>query len=289
VGVFVERLASGAVLEAETTQPAYAGDLRTAVADNPLWYHTMELATGVVTPGWFDLRPIVHRMPWPDVRGKRCLDIGTYDGYLAFELERRGAAEVVCTDLSDETEWDWTPDVRAQGPARMEELAGGEKGRGFLIARQALGSSVERRSLSIYDLSPETVGKFDVVVCGSLLLHLRDPLRALEAVRSVCGGVFLSAEEVRLVLTALHPRLPVVELDGRRGFQWWVPNAAGHRRMLEAAGFEVEQGTRPYCIPFGPAHPRPALWSGLRSWVVRRLLTGGWGVPTAAALARPHA
>ena len=38
-------------------------------------------------------------MPWPDVRGKRCLDVGTYDGFLAFELERRGAASVVATDI----------------------------------------------------------------------------------------------------------------------------------------------------------------------------------------------
>ena len=57
----------------------------------PLWYHTLELPGGIVTPGWFDLRGVVDRLPWPDVRGKRCLDVGTYDGFYAFELERRGA------------------------------------------------------------------------------------------------------------------------------------------------------------------------------------------------------
>jgi tRNA (mo5U34)-methyltransferase len=265
----------------------FDGDLQAAVDSNPLWYHTMELAPGVVTPGWFDLRPIIDRMPWPDVRGKRCLDVGTWDGFLAFELERRGASEVVCTDLSDESEWDWTPDAMSYGPEYMAELAGPEKGRGFLIARQALGSSVERRQMSIYDLSPDAVGQFDVVVCGSLLLHLRDPLRALNALRSVCSGVLLSAEEVRLGLTARAPRRPLAELDGTK-VQWWIPNVAGHRRMVESGGFSIERATRPYCIPFGQAHPRRPFLRTLRTRVVRVAMTGRFGVPTAAVLARPY-
>ena len=54
----------------------------------------MELAPGVVTPGWFDLRGILDVLPWPDVEDKRCLDVGTYDGQLAFELERVEVAVV---------------------------------------------------------------------------------------------------------------------------------------------------------------------------------------------------
>ena len=90
-----------------------------AVASVPVWYHTMELAPGVVTPGWFDLRPIVDHLPWPGVAGKRCLDVGTYDGFLAFELERRGASEVVAIDIDDHDRWDWPPDVRATGPGSV--------------------------------------------------------------------------------------------------------------------------------------------------------------------------
>jgi tRNA (mo5U34)-methyltransferase len=249
----------------------------------------MELAPGVVTPGWFDLRPIVDRMPWPDVRGKRCLDIGTYDGFLAFELERRGAAEVVCTDVTDHRGWDWPPDARAQGPEVLAEYGGPEKGRGFEIARQALGSSAQLRRISIYELDPDSVGRFDVVVCGSLLLHLRDPLRALEAVRSVCDGVFLSAEEIRLSLSVRHPRRPLAELNGSGVLcQWWVPNLAGHRRMLFAAGFEIERRCRPYSIPFGPAHPPRPGWRSIGVQAMRRLSTGHSGVPTGAVLARPR-
>jgi hypothetical protein len=35
------------------------------------------------------------------------------------------------------------------------------------------------------------VGRFDLVYLGSLLVHLRDPVRALECVRSVCDGLLI--------------------------------------------------------------------------------------------------
>ena len=263
--------------------------LQEAVDGNPVWYHTLDLPGGVVTPGWFDLRAVAQRLPWPDVRGKRCLDVGTYDGFFAFELERRGAAEVVAVDVPDHADWDWPPDVRAQGPVRLAELAGPEKGRGFEIARAALGSSVEKVAMTIYELDPERLGTFDVVVCGSLLLHLRDPLRALEAIRGVCGGVLLSSEEIDLALSLRHPRRPVARINGSGDLaQWWVPNVAGHRRMVFAAGFRIVAAMRPYSDPFGVSHP---LGSDVRTRLRaagRKALTGNNGVPHAALLAAPR-
>jgi tRNA (mo5U34)-methyltransferase len=258
------------------------------VADVPLWYHTLELPGGVVTPGWFDLRREAQRLPWPDVRGRRCLDVGTYDGFYAFELERRGAAEVVATDIASHTEWDWPAPIRAQGGDALAALAG-PKGAGFDVAHAALGSRVRKREISVYDLSPDTLGTFDVVVCGSILLHLRDPVRALEAIRSVCNGWLLSVEAVSLRLTALMRKRPAAELceDDRR-CQWWTANAAGHRRMVEAAGFRVAAARRPFCEPFGAGHPerRRRHRHALAAAAAQRLLTGGVGVPHAAVLAQ---
>jgi tRNA (mo5U34)-methyltransferase len=259
---------------------------RERVAAHDLWYHTMELAPGVVTPGWFDLRPVVDRMPWPDVRGKRCLDVGPYDGFLSFELERRGAAEVVAADIGSHLEWDWPAHMRERAP-ELAAVAGSDVGEGFRIARELLGSAVERVEVSAYDLSPERVGRFDFVVCGSLLLHLRDPVRALEAMASVCDGKLLSAETIRLGLTAMHPREPAAELVGVGEWcQWWVPNAAGHRRMLSSSGFEVERSTRPYAVPFGRAHPPARRVGRLGDPILSRLVPGWPGVPHSAALAR---
>jgi tRNA (mo5U34)-methyltransferase len=255
--------------------------------NSTLWYHTIALPGGVVTPGWFDLRPIVERMPWPDVRGKRCLDVGTYDGFLAFELERRGAAEVVAIDIGSHENWDWPPDMRATGPENLARLAGPEKGASFEIAKRALGSNVERVIMNVYDLSPDAPGgMFDVVTCGSLMLHLRDPLRALEAIRSVCSGQFLSAEEIRLDLTALLRRTPVLRLNGSGELcQWFIPNAAGHRRMLYAAGFAIERSSKPYTIPYGVAHRAPPVGLHAKAQIgLQRLLAGGPGVPHSASL-----
>jgi tRNA (mo5U34)-methyltransferase len=263
-------------------------DVRAAVAANTLWYHTMELRPGVVTPGWFDLRPIVDQMTWPDVRGKRCLDIGTYDGYLAFELEKRGAAEVVATDISDHALWDWPYELKVQGPERLAAIAG-EKGAGFEIASRALGSAVKKITVSIYDLRPDLVGTFDVVVCGALLLHLRDPVKAVESVRSVCTGSFLSAEQIDPWLTLLHRRKPVTNMSGiGEHMQWHVPNRAGHVQIVRAGGFKIERTSRPYSVAFGPAHPvPPRTFAILRKKAISQLVTGGFGVAHQAVLARP--
>jgi tRNA (mo5U34)-methyltransferase len=265
-----------------------AEDVRAAVAANRLWYHAIDLPHGVTTPGWFDLRSVADRLPWPDVRGKRCLDIGTYDGFLAFELERRGAAEVVATDIADHNLWDWPYALRREGPERLAQIAG-EKGAGFEIAARALGSSVRKVEMSIYDLGPDTLGTFDVVVCGSLLLHLRDPVRALEAVRSVVSGSFLSSEQIDAELTLLHPRKPLTNLTGIGELvQWHVPNRAGHLKLVEAGGFRIVRRGAPYSVRFGPSHPPVGSgWRLQRRKAVTRAVTRDWGVAHNAVLAEP--
>jgi tRNA (mo5U34)-methyltransferase len=259
--------------------------------DVSLWYHTLELPGGVVTPGWFDLREQRDKLPWPEVEGKRCLDVATYDGFYAFELERRGAAEVVAIDIGGHEEWDWPARLRVLGGEGLAKFAG-EKGHGFEVARAALDSNVQKRIASVYELSPDELGTFDVVVCGSLLLHLRDPVRALEAIRSVCSGWFLSVEAISLLLTVLFPRRPMATLcqeDIR--CQWWTVNTAGHRRMLDAAGFDVERSTPAFAEPFGVSHPAHKNRSHSPRWLgasaFRRVFAGGNGVPHAALLARP--
>ena len=258
--------------------------------DRLLWYHTIELPDGVVTPGWFDLRPTVAALPWPDVRGKRCLDVGTYDGFLAFELERRGAAEVVAVDINDHARWDWPPDVRATGGANLAELAGPQRGAGFRLAAEALGSKVSLQSTSVYELDPATHGMFDVVVCGSLMLHLRDPLRALEAIRSVCGEAFLSTEEIDLGLSLRNRKQPVARINGVGSLcQWWIPNRAGHLRMVRSAGFDIAKVGPMYANHFGGAHPPQTGWRETARAQLQRRVLGSSGVPHSSVLATPGA
>ena len=263
-------------------------DAREAVASHDFWYHTMEVAPGVETPGWFDLRPILAHMPWPDLRGKRCLEVGPYDGHLTFEMERRGASEVVAADIGSPWEWDWPLRSRESGPKAVAAMSGERTGEGFRIAKEALGSKAERVEISAYDLSPENVGTYDFVICGSLMLHLREPVRALEAIRSVCREQFLSAETISPWLSVVHRRRAAARFRGGDRCQWWIPNPAGHGLMVESAGFEIQRAVRPYAIPLGPAHP--ARGSRLRASPEHLLaapVVRGVGVPHSALLCRP--
>ena len=128
--------------------------MQAAVDAHPFWYHTIDVAPGVTTPGWFDLRHVVDPIPFPDVRGKRCLDIGTFDGFYAFEIERRGAAEVVAIDVEDHEALGLAARLPRRRPGPRPRLSGPPKGAGFRLARELIGSKVDWRPLNIYDLDP---------------------------------------------------------------------------------------------------------------------------------------
>jgi SAM-dependent methyltransferase len=210
------------------------------------WYHTMELAPGAVTRGWVDLRSVAPRL-LPDVSGLRALDVGTFDGFWAFALERAGAREVVATDLPSVEETEIPPPHRQ---AVLAELDGLQLGRRFAMAAELLGSQVRREESAIHDLDAGRLGgSFDFAVVSDLLLHLRDPVGGLEAVRGVLrpGGRVLVTEQINLWLTLAHPRLPVAKLDAAgTHFNWWEANPPCLRGWLELAGFERPHRRRYY-------------------------------------------
>lgn len=252
------------------------------------WYHTMELAPGVVTPGWFDARSVVEKIPFPtSLAGQRCLDVATFDGFWAFEMERRGAADVVAIDILDPRGWDWPVRSPAEVIAALERRKKG--GRGFRVASAALGSKAQFRELSVYELDPGIVGEFDFVYVGSLLMHLRDPVRALERVRSVCRGRLLILDNINLPLSVLMPKRAIAAFDGRGRPWWWRLNVAGLVRVVESAGFRVIAPPRRIYMPPGSGHPRPRpSLELLRSQEARHfMLSRLKGDPHAALLAEP--
>jgi tRNA (mo5U34)-methyltransferase len=253
------------------------------------WYHTIELAPGMETPGWHDTRPVVPEIPFPrSLAGRRCLDVGTFDGFWAFEMERRGASEVVAIDILDPERWDWP----VGSDHAVKEAIGRRKalGRGFEVAKRALGSRVERRELSIYDVDEAGLGRFDLVYLGSLLVHLRDPVRALERLRSVCDGTLIVVDGIDLPLSLLLPRTPVARLDGRGRPWWWYSNQAGLARMVEAGGFELVEGPRRLFMPPGRGQPLPAVRPGLLATREgrRQAVIARRGDPHAVLVARPR-
>jgi tRNA (mo5U34)-methyltransferase len=253
-------------------------ELERRIAGNHDWYHTIELAPGVTTPGIVDVRPVVGRVPMPaSLAGKRCLDVGTWDGFWAFEMERRGAAEVHAVDVPDPYRWDWPARARIResydgGKDNLEQIK--QAGNGFPIAREALGSNVERHELTVYEIAPEALGAFDFVFVGSLLLHLRDPVGALERIRTVATGEVVINDCIEYVLSRLLPRTPMARLDAEDRVWWWQPNAAALASMIEQAGFEILERGKPYFVPFGPRYEVPQ--QGPRD-ILRRLRSPkGW-------------
>jgi SAM-dependent methyltransferase len=249
------------------------------------WYHTFELADGVVTRAFFDLRDIPQKLPFPEsMAGMRCIDLASSTGFFAFEMARRGG-EVVSLDLDDDTRRD------PQG-TNVLALPAGTSRRGFELVRDALGLKVERVSMNLYDVSPEALGTFDFVFMGNVLLHLSDPGRALKAVRSIATGQFLSFETISMTLTLTRPRTACASLYERDGARWWTSNAKAHRRLLRAAGFEIVEAKFPLWQKFGTAmakRPRRGLRQGegrmgprLTFWALTRRI----GVPSAYALCR---
>ena len=195
------------------------------------WWHTIDLGHGVVTPGRDDTPAKLARVCLPeDLTGRTVLDVGAWDGFFSFEAERRGASRVVAVDS-----FSWG--------------VGGEGSKaGFDLARRVLGSEVEDRCLEVLDVSPQTVGCFDLVLFLGVLYHMRHPLLALERIASVTREQLILETHVEMVQT----RQPVMvfypgnELSNDPS-NWWGPNPAAVRAMLLDVGFRrVETVSRTF-------------------------------------------
>ena len=245
-----------------TSSPELSADLRERI-DAIGWYHTLELAPGLETEGWFDLRPDVPRYGLPErMDGMRALEVGTWDGFWAFEMERRGA-DVVAIDVEQWGDFDWLPWIRESKGAQIETPSDGH----FWTAHEMRGSKVDRRICNVYDLSPDSVGVFDIVFCGSLLLHLKDPLKALVNIRSVTREratiVTLLDEEIEQYV----PGKPWVSVGHRPAESrlgeaciYWKFSTKGLQELMEYAGFSRTEPLEP--VPMPPTQNRSAVVVG---------------------------
>jgi tRNA (mo5U34)-methyltransferase len=199
------------------------------------WFHTMDLGQGVVTPGVDDTPRKLGLIAMPeDLSGKSVLDIGAWDGFFSFEAERRGAQRVVALDSYCWSGEGW-----------------GSKA-GFELARKALDSRVEDVFLDVMDISPDTAGTFDLVLCLGVLYHLKYPLAALEKVAGVTRDHLILETEVDLIplRTPAMAFYPEDELNCD-STNWWAPNPAALAAMLKTAGFRK---VTTVCSPRSPLY-----------------------------------
>ena len=186
------------------------------------WWHSFELPDGTFIEGPNSLagqKTRIGQFPIPeDLTGKRVLDIGAWDGWFSFEMERRGA-EVVAID-----NWD---------NPRFREM------------HALLDSRVDYRQMDMYDLTPDRIGRFDVVLFMGVLYHLKHPLLALERVCALttdlaCVDSFVLQEKHRPGEgVERRPIMEFYETDemGGQTDNWCGPTVACVLAFCRAAGF----------------------------------------------------
>lgn len=127
---------------------------------------------------------------------------------------------------------------------------------------------------AIRALDPADVGRFDIIVGRGVMRHVPEPDRALEAVRRVTTGMFLSVEQIDLWTSVIARGKPVCTPSrGPDGGSWLDLNGAGQRRMLQEAGFAVERASRPFTVPAHGRSARRPPWRGALDELGTRALT----------------
>jgi tRNA (mo5U34)-methyltransferase len=223
---------------AHPAPPVPAGFDGSALFDGIHWHQRWEVFEGVYLPGRNDVHRLLEYVGLPaDLTGKRVLDVGAWNGGFSFECERRGASEVVALSLED-------PETT-----------------GFNRLQAVLGSKVSYALESVYNLDPEVLGQFDVVLFLGVLYHLRYPLLAADKLRSVTTGelfiethvideCFISAgktsaesQSLATISTSLSdvPLWQFYRRDELGGdpSNWFGPNVCGVLEGFGSAGFDV--------------------------------------------------
>ena len=179
-------------------------------------YHRIDFGEGLVLEGEYDMAHYLDFYGLPkNLSGSKVLDVGTSTGFFALECARRGA-EVTAIDL-------W-----AGGP--------------LTVIAEGLGLQVDYLQMNVYDLAP-SVGEFDLVICGSVLLHLWDPFRAIHAIASVCRHQAIIATAI-LEAPRFQRGRPLAELIADRATDgveeyWatWRLSVPAMEKLMKAAGF----------------------------------------------------
>ncbi len=185
-----------------------------------IWHQRFELAPGVLSPGVNDVTRLLDQAALPSVSGKSVLDIGTCNGGMLFELERRGASRLVGVDIYDQ-EWF-----------------------GFGALREFLGSRAEYFQTSVYGLEAVLGERFDIVLFLGVLYHLRHPLLALDGVRALTKEYAVVETEICDAKIAPLSHEPVAmffrrdELNADHS-NWFVPSLRTLVDWCESSGFSV--------------------------------------------------
>ncbi|MDP9172374.1 MAG: hypothetical protein M3O30_00720 [Planctomycetota bacterium] len=199
------------------------------------FYHRMTLPeVGDVGEEW-DLRPSVDGyLGHTNFAGKRVLEIGPASGFLTAHMERAGA-EVVSVDLPVAYGWDFVPRPnldREKWRGHMERLQNG-----FWFAHSKLGLKSKMIYSRVQDL-PDSIGKFDISVIASVLIHTRDPMGILCRCAELTTKRVVVAESINVKINAQFPVM-VLRPNPQNATTdcWWTIPPETVATMLQVVGF----------------------------------------------------
>ncbi len=230
---------------------------KSACVNQEFWYHSYYFDNGFKVRGDYNIGKNIEEYHFPDdMSGMKVLDIGTGGGWFAFYFEQCGA-EVSTVDARGYCDFDVRgryayPSVESEKRVPDRIGPGGEPiyfspaSGGFWIMRDLLKSKVRYVNARVYDICPDLFDdqSFDLVFMGALLLHLRDPIGALMAARSVCTGRIIATTTI--VAGEVENPTPRMDLPWGHidNISWWRPNKTCYKAWFLAAGFkdvDVEQ------------------------------------------------
>jgi SAM-dependent methyltransferase len=224
------------------------------------FYHSMDVPGLGYRQGEWDLRSGLDAyLGGVDFGGKSVLDIGASDGFVAFEIERRGA-RVVTIDLGVGETFDLFPyhaEPTRQFRSRMANRIRRTRA-AFWYVHHALRSTVKLVESHAGSLCAGLVG-FDVMFAGNVLQHLRNPIDFLIDASRRAATVILTEADWRGMIDEKRPVMEFFdrEIKSGRPASWFNLSPALVKSVLECCGMAVEQPTTHFqrYLPDATAEP----------------------------------
>jgi len=203
------------------------------------FYHSVRLPDGSFIEGPWDLLDNEHEyLGGIDLAGRRVLEFGPASGWLTLWMAQEGA-DVVALDVG----WDLSYDVMPLSTidvekARADSIALATRvENAWWYLRREYGHSARAVYAPIYDL-PQDLGRYDVSVFGSVLLHLRDPFRALEQAAARTDGTIVVTEPLNVAPGDIErPILLWNPTASTNWAGWWSLSPGVVTDMLGVLGF----------------------------------------------------
>lgn len=209
--------------------------------DEPLlsdcsFYHTIDIPGIGLCMGQWDLRPgIKDYLGSLSFSGKNVLEIGTANGFVCFEMERRGAS-VTTVDLNDDLTYD-SPPLSEEYLNAAEYKAGLHRIRnGFWLAYKRLRSNAKVYYGHVNRL-PETLHGFDVGVIANVLQHLQDPIGALIQVATRSSTIVVT--EADWMHGMYEEAKALIYFDKNNPYVWYQVKPVLVEAVLKRMGFTV--------------------------------------------------